>query len=97
MPKLSGSTELRADAFTLTAEQPLAPRVYAVGGDGLVVALKERTPADLAGLGEAKDALRQSLVQQKQQDAMQAFMNHLKERAQQEGALEVKAEAVAEG
>src|SRR5262249_49541907 len=97
VPKLSGSTEVRADAFTLTADQPLAPRVYTVAGDGIVIALKERIPADLAGLGEAKDSLRQTLIQQKQQDAMQAFMNHLKERAQKEGALEVKAEAVAEG
>jgi peptidyl-prolyl cis-trans isomerase D len=97
IPKLSASPELRGDSFTLTAEQPLAPRVYAAGGDSLVVALKERTPADLAGLNDAKDSLRQTLLQQKQQDALHAFMNHLKERAQKEGALEVKADAVTEG
>src|SRR5262249_48663360 len=76
-PRRAGATELRGDPFTLPAEQPLAPRVYGMGGDALVVALKERIPADPGGLPDAKDGLRQTLVQQKQQDAMEAFMNHL--------------------
>jgi hypothetical protein len=97
VPKLADAPELRTDALGLTAEHPLAPRVYGAGGDAVVVALKERIPSDPAGLADAKDAIKTTLLQQKQQEAMQAFMNQLKERAQREGVLAVHADAVAEG
>jgi peptidyl-prolyl cis-trans isomerase D len=97
VPKLGGAPELRADALALTPDHPLGPKVYDVGGDAVVVALKERIAPDPAGLAQAKDGIRTTLLQQKQQEAMQAFMNYLKERAQQEGALSVRADAVAEG
>ncbi len=97
VPKLAGAPELRTDAFTLTAEQPLAPKTYGAGGDAVVVALKERITADPAGLAEAKETLRTTLLQQKQQETLQAFIDHLKERAQQDGALAVHSDAVAEG
>lgn len=97
VPKLSGAPELRTDAFALTTEQPLAAKVYSVGGDAVVVALKERVAADPTGLADAKDTLKTTLLQQKQQDVMQEFMNHLKERAQKDGALAVQSDAVAEG
>ncbi len=97
VPKLAGAPELRTDALALTAAQPLAPKLYGVGGDAVVVGLKERVPPDPAGLADAKDTIKATLLQQKQQEAIQAFMNHLKERAQQDGALAVHADAVAEG
>jgi peptidyl-prolyl cis-trans isomerase D len=97
VPKLAGAPELRTDALALTAAQPLAPKLYGVGGDAVVVGLKERVPSDPAGLADAKDTIKATLLQQKQQEAIQAFMNHLKERAQQDGALAVHADAVAEG
>jgi peptidyl-prolyl cis-trans isomerase D len=97
VPKLAGAPELRTDALSLTAAQPLAPKLYGVGGDAVVVGLKERVPSDPAGLADAKDTIKATLLQQKQQEAIQAFMNHLKERAQQDGALAVHADAVAEG
>src|SRR5262245_3462194 len=97
VPKLAGAPELRTDALALTTEQPLGPKVYTVGGDAVVVALKDRVRPDPAGLADAKDSIKSSLLQQKQQEAMQAFMDHLKQRAQQDGALAVHADAVAEG
>src|SRR5262249_8711476 len=97
VPKLGAAPELRNDAFALTPEQPLGTRVYPAGSDAVVVALKERIPADTAGLADTKDALRKSLLQQKQQDAVETFMNYLKERATKEGALQVKADVAAEG
>jgi peptidyl-prolyl cis-trans isomerase D len=97
VPKLADAPELRTDALGLTAEHPLAPRVYGAGGDAVVVALKERIPSNPVGLADAKDAIKTTLLQQKQQEAMQAFMNQLKERAQREGVLAVHADAVAEG
>jgi peptidyl-prolyl cis-trans isomerase D len=97
VPKLGAAADLRNDAFSLTQDHPLGTKVYAAGNDAVVMALKERLAADPAGLADAKDTLRTTLLQQKQEDAVQAFMNHLKERARQQGALEVKADVVAEG
>lgn len=93
VPKLGMAPELRTDAFALTAASPLGPRTYGVNGDAVVVALKARTPADVAGLADAKADLKEQLLQQKQQDALLAFMNQLKERALKDGALEVRADA----
>jgi len=97
VPKLAGASELRTEAFALTKEQSLGPKVYTAGDDAVVVALKDRVTADPAGLTDSKDTIRTTLLQQKQQDAMQAFMNQLKERAQKDGALAVKSDVVAEG
>jgi peptidyl-prolyl cis-trans isomerase D len=95
VPKVGMAPELRADAFSLTPEKPLGPRTYTAGGDALVVALKGRTPADMAGLDAEKAGLKEQLLTQKQQDALTTFMNQLKERALKDGALEVKADAAA--
>jgi peptidyl-prolyl cis-trans isomerase D len=93
VPKLGMAPDLRTDAFALTTESPLGPRAYTVNGDGIVVALKARTAADVAGLDAAKAELKETLLQQKQQDALVAFMNQLKERAVKDGELEVSADA----
>src|SRR5262249_18004525 len=77
VPKLGAAADLRNDAFSLSQDHPLGTKVYSAGNDAVVMALKERIPADPAGLAEAKDGLKTTLLQQKQQDALQAFMNHL--------------------
>jgi len=97
VPKLGAAADLRNDAFSLTQDHPLGTKVYAAGNDAVVMALKERIASDPSGLADAKDTLRTTLLQQKQEDAVQAFMNHLKERARQQGALEVNTDVVAEG
>jgi hypothetical protein len=86
---------LRTDAFALTPKQPLGVQVYVTNGDAVVVSLRERVPADPAKLDDAtKDSLRTSLLQEKQQEAVEAFMNHMKKRAQDARALTVRADAV---
>jgi peptidyl-prolyl cis-trans isomerase D len=97
VPKIGPAGELRTDAFGLTPEAPLAPKVYAAGGDAVVAALHERAPADMGGFAAAKDALHESLLQQKRYALLGAYMNFLKERAQREGALEVRADALGRG
>src|SRR5579862_225779 len=89
IPKLGPLPDLRADAFTLTKDAPLAPRVYDLAGDAIVAALRTRTAADMSGFDAAKDTLRATLLQQKRQAAAAAYLDHLKERAHGEGALEV--------
>lgn len=94
VPKLGASPELRSDAFLLTPDAPLGPKVYTAGGDAVVVSLASRIPAEPAGLEEAKTEIRDTLERERQQLAIEQFMTFLKERAQREGALEVNADAI---
>ena len=93
IPTLGRLPDLTADAFTLAPEAPLAPKVYATGGDAIVVALRARTPADMAGFEGAKDQLRETLLKQKREAVLTAYLSYLMRRAQSEGALEVRADA----
>jgi peptidyl-prolyl cis-trans isomerase D len=97
LPKLGASTDLRNDAFTLRPEAPLAQKVYVVTGDGVVASLRGRTPADMSGLAAAKDSLEDTLLQQKRNAALSAYMDYLKQRAQREGTLEVRSNALGPG
>jgi peptidyl-prolyl cis-trans isomerase D len=96
-PKIGAADELRTDAFALTPESPLGPRVYTASGDAIVVALKARTPANMAELDGARTGIRDTLLAQRRQAALSALMNHLKERAAREGALTVHGDAVDRG
>jgi peptidyl-prolyl cis-trans isomerase D len=89
VPKIGPAPDLRTDAFTLTPDAPLAPKVYNAGGDAVVAALRERLPADMSGFAAGKDALQDSLLQKKRQAVLTAYMDYLKERAHREGALEI--------
>ena len=97
IPKLAAAAELRNDAFALTTASPLGPKVYAAGGDAVLVALKERVPADMAAFASAKDGLKDSLLQQKRYAAYTAYMNMLKEQAQRDGALLVESNGTDRG
>ncbi|HYR96583.1 MAG TPA: SurA N-terminal domain-containing protein, partial [Candidatus Binatus sp.] len=89
IPQVGPAPDLRTDAFALTSEAPLAPKVYGAAGDAIVAALRERLPADMSGFASAKVALHDSLLQQKRQAVLTAYMDYLKERAHREGALDI--------
>ena len=93
IPKIGRVADLTADAFTLTPEAPLAPKVYGTGGDAIVAALRAHTPADMAGFEDAKDKLRETLLKQKREAVLTAYLSYLMRRAQSEGALEVRTDA----
>src|SRR5205809_928885 len=93
IPKIGRVAALTADAFTLAPEAPLAPKVYATGGDAIVAALRARTPADMAGFEGAKDQLRETRLKQKREAVLTAYLSYLMRRAQSEGALEVRTDA----
>ncbi len=97
IPTLGRLADLTADAFTLTPEAPLAPKVYGAGGDAIVAALRARTPADMAGFEGAKDQLRSTVQRQKHEAVLTAYMSYLKEGAQREGALDVHGDALPRG
>ncbi len=81
--------ELRSDALTLTPDAPLAPKVYAAGGDTVVAALRERKAADPSGLASVKDTLRDTLLQQKRQAVVRGYLDFLKDSALRAGRLDV--------
>ena len=97
IPTLGRLADLTADAFSLTPEAPLAPKVYRTGGDAIVAALRARTPADMAGFEGARDKLRETLLKQKHAAVWTAYVDHLKGRAQREGALDVHNDLLAPG
>ena len=97
IPTIGAAPDLHADAFTLTPEAPLAPKVYSVSGDAIVAALVKRIPADMAGLAAERDRILDSLLQQKRPALLAAYVNYLKERAAREGALEVRSDSPPRG
>jgi hypothetical protein len=62
-----------------------------------VAALKERIPPDMSGLADAKAELSERLLREKQQAALAAYRDYLKQRAARAGALEVRADTGARG
>ena len=94
IPKLGPAPDLRADAFALTSEAPLGTKVYRAGRDPVVIALRTRVPADMIGFSAAKDGLQDSLLQQKRERIVAAYLSFLKQQAQREGALEVRSDAL---
>lgn len=94
IPTLGPAPDLRTDAFALTPAAPLASKVYNVGGDAVVASLREHKPADMTEFAAAKDALRDSMLQQKRSTLLANYMDFLKERARKDGALEVRADAL---
>jgi peptidyl-prolyl cis-trans isomerase D len=94
IPTLGFAPEIHDAAFDLTAEAPLGTKVYAAGGDAAVIMLRERIPADMAGLEAEKDTLRRQMLSQRQTAAFEAFVNFLKERAQRDGQITVRQDAL---
>jgi peptidyl-prolyl cis-trans isomerase D len=81
IPKLGIAPDLRKDAFQLTPEKPVAPKVYAVAGASVIAALKEHVPADAEKFNSEKATLLQRIEQERKQQAMESFVNYLKARA----------------
>src|SRR5439155_940097 len=54
--------------------------------------VRDRKPADMSGLAAAKDALRDSLFQQKRQAIVRGYVDFLKESALRAGRLDVRAD-----
>lgn len=82
IPKLAPAP-IRDEAFALTPASPLGPKPFLVSDAAVVIALKERLPADATGLtDEKKQTLRDQAVARKRQEVLEAYRNELRERAQ---------------
>lgn len=82
IPKLSPAP-IKNEVFALTTAAPLAPKTFVSADAAVVYALKERVPADNAGLtDEKKQSLRDQAVARKRQDVLENYRNELRERAE---------------
>lgn len=81
VPRIGSAPEVKRVAFTLSKENPIAPQVYMVSGDALVVVLKERQAADLAEFDKKKDEQVKRHLDEQRKAAIEAFLNQLKRRA----------------
>ena len=81
IPKLGSVPSLKKQAFSLTAEKPIAPETYMASGDAVVVALKDHLPADMSEFDSKKDELVKHALDDQQQAVIQALLNQLKRRA----------------
>jgi peptidyl-prolyl cis-trans isomerase D len=83
VPQVGNSADLAKEAFTLTAQKPVAPEVYSVEGDYVVAVLKDRREADMKALDQVKrDQLRESLLNKKKQQVLADRLKELRQKAQ---------------
>jgi peptidyl-prolyl cis-trans isomerase D len=82
VPNLGSAQELKDAAFRLTPEAPVAPAVYSVAGDAVIVVLGAKVPADETRFESEKTALRQRAQQRAEMAAVQRFLDQLKAKAE---------------
>lgn len=87
LPNLGNAPALKEVAFTLTAENPVAPAVYDVDGDAVVAVLAERLPPDDSRFETEKGPLAERLRGQAAAAAMRTFVDQLKAQAKIEYGL----------
>jgi peptidyl-prolyl cis-trans isomerase D len=82
IPKIGTSEELAESAFELTAEQPIADQVFTINDKYVVVSLKQSIPADPEKLDDAaRNELRERLLQQKQEAAVNDKLKELRDQS----------------
>jgi len=78
VPSVGSAPELKKAAFALTPENPVAPGEYAVGDATVIAMLKSRQPADDAKFATEKATLIEAAATQRQNQALQQFLDRLK-------------------
>jgi peptidyl-prolyl cis-trans isomerase D len=78
---IGNAPDLKRDAFALTKEAPVAPKVYAVGSASYIATLKERIPIDAQKFAEEKDKLIEQLERQQETQAVEQFVEYLEAHA----------------
>jgi len=81
VPKLAPAP-IKDEVFALNPTAPLGAKPFLATDGAVVVALKERVPADEAAFNdELKQQLRDQAIARKRQDVLEAYRNTLRERA----------------
>ena len=81
LPKIGELAELRASGLTLSAQKPLADKLYTQKDAAFVIAFKESRPADMEQFEREKDNLKKQALAESRQRALIKFMESLKAKA----------------
>ena len=92
-PKLGDLPELKTAAMTLSAQKPIADRVYTNKDAAYLFAFKESEGADMERFDKEKDQLTKQALAESRQRIAQKFMEDLKAKAK----IEVHASSLEEG
>jgi len=93
LPKLGDLPELKTAAMTLSAQKPIADRVYTNKDAAYLFAFKESEGADMERFDKEKDQLTKQALTESRQRIAQKFMEGLKAKAK----IEVHASSLEEG
>ena len=90
IPKLGSSPELSNALFPLTVSKPYPERVVFVGGNFIIVQLKERAKLDDSDFAGKKEMLRKTLLQRRKSEVLQAWVEGTKAVMIKDGRLTLK-------
>ena len=93
LPKLGDLPELKTGAMTLSAQKPIADRIYTNKDAAYLFAFKESQGADMERFEKEKDQLTKQALAESRQRIAQKFMEGLKAKAK----IEVHASPLEEG
>ncbi len=93
IPKIGELTDVKGIGIRVTAEKPIADRVYTQKDGAYLLVLKERQPADMERFEKEKDSLVQQALAETRQKVVQKFIDGLKSKAQ----IQVRSESLEEG
>jgi hypothetical protein len=93
LPKLGDLPELRTGAMTLSAQKPIADRIYTNKDAAYLFAFKESQGADMERFEKEKDQLTKQALAESRQRIAQKFMEGLKSKAK----IEVHSTLLEEG
>jgi peptidyl-prolyl cis-trans isomerase D len=93
LPKIGELTELRGAGMTVTAQKPIAERVYTQKDAVYLFALKDSQGADMERFEREKDSLMKQALAEARQRVAQKFMEGLKSKA----TIQIHSETIEEG
>jgi len=93
LPKIGELTELKGTGIAVTAQKPIAERVYTQKDAAYIFALKDTQAADMERFEKEKNSLTQQALAEARQRVAQKFMEALKSKAK----VQIRSEALEEG
>ncbi len=81
IPTIGTSKDAMEAAILLSPKAPVAETAFTINGRWYAIRLKERIEADTAGFQKDKEKIRQTLLPRKRQEAQQAWLKGLRDKA----------------
>jgi len=81
LPKIGDLAELRGGGLSLSAQHPIADKLYTQKDVAYILAFKESQPADMAQFEKEKDLLKKQAIVENRQRALAKYLESLKAKA----------------